>query len=204
LLKEIHHRVKNNLQIISSLINLQSRYYQDNKIKHLLREIKNRIKSIALVHENIYIRENRTQINFKKYINNLIDNLIHTYEVKSNIKIEKNIDESEFFPMEESVPCGLIINELVKNSIQHAFSNKKRGKITINFTHNTDENKINLIIKDNGIGLPKDIDYKNSYTLGLQLVDILTEQLNGNLRLENKEGTKFLIEFKLKEKNRIF
>jgi PAS domain S-box-containing protein len=199
LLKEIHHRVKNNLQIISSLLNLQTQYIKGKKILDLFQESQNRIKSMALIHEKLYSSEDLAKINFPEYIHNLADDLYNSYTIDpGNIFIDVSVDNIAI-GIDLAVPCGLIINELVSNALKYAFPPEHTGKgiIKIKF-HSLNSNNIELIVSDNGIGMPKNFDFKNIKTLGLHLVTLLVEkQLEGNLQLIKRHGTKFKINFKV-------
>ena len=194
LLQEIHHRVKNNLQIVSSLLNLQSQYIKDKKYAEMLRESQNRIKSMALIHERLYQSENLAKINLNEYIKTLVHTLIRSYKVSTE-RIRLQIDvEDVSFGIDAAIPCGLIINELVSNSLKHAFPDRK-GEIAVTL-HSVD-GTIELTVSDNGVGIPEDIDFKNTETLGLRLVTILAEdQLNGKVNLIKSKGTTFHITFK--------
>jgi len=199
LLKEIHHRVKNNLQIISSLLSLQSSYIEEPQTQAILQECQNRVSSMALIHEQLYESENFAKIDFAEYIHNLIANLSSSYETyECIIEWKINIDNI-FLDLDEAIPCALIINELVSNSLKYAFPKRDRGEIIINFRQ-LDENSLCLTIKDNGIGIPQDLDLDNTNTLGLQLVKALTEQLQGNLVLNRNQGTEFKILFEEQNK----
>jgi PAS domain S-box-containing protein len=199
LLKEVHHRVKNNLQVISSILNLQSTYVKDDKTLYILRECQNRIKSMAFIHEALYQNKNFSEIPFNDYLIMLVKNLFQTYNVdNTNIKLNFDIDEV-FLNLDTSIPCGLIVNELVSNSFKYAFPGQKQGFIFISLKKQ--KNDVSLIIKDNGIGLSNEIDFRNTESLGLQLVVTLVEQIGGNIRLDNTNGTKFEITFKQTEKN---
>ena len=194
LLREIHHRVKNNMQIISSLLNLQTKYVNDGEAIDVLQESQNRVKSMAMIHEKIYQSNDLEKINFEDYIQSLVSNLFYTYNidqnlVKSNFKIE-NITLN----METAVPCGLIISELISNSLKYAFPNKMHGEIILSLK--SIEDTYELMIKDNGIGLPKELDLNNLESLGLLLVKILTEQIEGKLIINTINGTEFKVIFK--------
>ncbi len=196
LLKEVHHRVKNNLQVISSILNLQSSYVKDKKIIEMFKESQNRIKSMAFIHESLYQTKDFSNINFSEYITNLSRNLVGSYTnldhtVKLNIKIEK-----VFLNLDQAIPCGLIINELITNSLKYAFPDKRKGHITVEIKQENE--KMKLSIGDNGIGLSKKVDYRNTESLGLQLVVTLVDQLGGTIELAGKRGTKFIIKFKHK------
>lgn len=195
LLKEVHHRVKNNLQVISSILNLQSSYIKDVNTLNLLKESQNRIKSMAFIHESLYQTKDFTSINFSEYVVNLSKNLIHSYSSHDNdVELRLDID-NVFLNLDLAIPCGLIINELVSNALKYAFpASIKEGEIVVGL-HVKGDN-LQLIISDNGIGLPKDIDYRNTESLGLQLVVTLVDQLNGTVSLENKNGTEYTIIFK--------
>ncbi len=194
LLKEIHHRVKNNLQIISSLLNLQSEYIQEKQYLELFKISQNRIKSMALIHEKLYQSKDLARIEFSEYIRDLVASLFCSYEIKSNA-IALKIDADEvFLGIDVAIPCGLILNELVLNSLKHAFSNCDSGEIHIQLYSNK-ENDFIFIISDNGIGFPQKIDFRNTESLGLQLVNTLTNQLGGTIELNGKDGTEFKITF---------
>jgi PAS domain S-box-containing protein len=193
LLREIHHRVKNNLQIISSLLNIQSNYIKDDEDLELLRESQTRIKSMAIIHEGLYKSNDFTHINFKDYIHSLIHYISVHYNVSPNIQINVEV-KNVMLNIETAVPCGLIINELVTNSIKHAFPNGSGGKIIVSL--NSKMGICSLRVSDNGIGFPANIDFRNTRTLGLRLVNILSNQLDGSIELDKSRGTEFIINFK--------
>lgn len=195
LLKEVHHRVKNNMQVISSILNLQSSYVKDVYALNLLKECQNRIKSMAFIHESLYQTKNFESVNFSEYVSTLTKNLVHTYSVNSQkIKLILTLDKL-FLNLDMSIPCGLIINEIISNSLKYAFPDNRGGIIFV--TLKSSNNKVELEAGDNGIGIPLSIDLKQSQTLGLQLVDTLVDQINGTVILDRTNGTKFKIEFKL-------
>ena len=203
LLKEVHHRVKNNLQVISSILNLQSSYVKDEGTLQILKESQNRIKSMAFIHESLYQTKDFSSINFTEYVINLSQNLIHSYsnfdhEIKLNLDIQ-----NVFLNLDLAIPCGLIINEIVSNALKYAFVDKTDGgEITIRMK--TSGDYLELRIGDNGKGLPKNIDYRNTESLGLQLVVTLTDQLSGTIELDLEKGTNYTIIFKHNQvKNRI-
>jgi two-component system, sensor histidine kinase PdtaS len=189
LLKEIHHRVKNNMQIISSLLSLQRGCVEGEETINVLRDSQGRVRSMAMIHENIYKSSTLSNINFKKYIKELVNVILNTYGCQG-IEIRLEVEDIRL-DIDTAIPCGLIINELVTNSVKYAFPHGK-GTITIKFKF---EETYELIIADNGIGLPHDFDYKKTDTLGLQLVDSLVKQLNGQITLERSQGTEFNIKF---------
>lgn len=193
LLKEVHHRVKNNLQVISSILNLQSSYVRDKKMLELLHESRNRIKSMAFVHESLYQTKDFSNINFKEYIENISRNLLHSY-ANPQMSPELNLDLAEIqLNLDTAVPCGLIVNELLSNAFKYAFKDGRKGRIDVKLREKHDQ--ITLLISDNGPGLPETVDYRQTESLGLQLVVTLVEQINGKIKLENKKGAKFTIEF---------
>lgn len=198
LLKEIHHRVKNNLQIISSLLNLQSETIKDKEAKEKYRESLGRVKSMALIHELLYQTRNLSNIKANQYLNQLVSFISDTYNFNKNIKVDLHIDPKiKRIDMNKSIPCDLIINELLSNAFKYAFPNKPSGKINIDFkVLNKKPYNFSLCVSDNGIGLPSHIrKQKTSDTLGLQLVESLTEQLDGKLIIEDQKGTKITVLF---------
>jgi len=203
LLKEVHHRVKNNLQVISSILNLQSSYVKDPGTLNILKESQNRIKSMAFIHESLYQTKDFSSINFSEYVINLSQNLIQSYANFEN-EIKLNLDiQNVFLNLDLAIPCGLIINEIISNALKYAFVDKKDDcEITIRMV--LDNESLVLFIADNGIGLPKEIDYRNTQSLGLQLVVTLTDQLNGSIEMNSDNGTQYTIIFKQNQvKNRI-
>jgi PAS domain S-box-containing protein len=194
LLKEIHHRVKNNLMVISSLLNLQSRYIKDEASKSIFKDSQNRARSMALIHELLYQSSDLKRINFGSYINKLTNELFSVYVTDPN-KIKLNMDINDIMlDINTAIPLGLIVNELVSNSMKHAFPNNKQGKIDIKF--NLDNGDYTMIISDNGVGFPQDYNIQNSDSLGLKIVNSLTEQIDGEITIETSNGTKFIIKFK--------
>ncbi|MGE5861322.1 MAG: sensor histidine kinase [Ignavibacteria bacterium] len=191
LLKEVHHRVKNNLQIISSLLNLQSNYIEDKEALEVFKESQNRIKSMALIHEKLYQSGNLSQINIRDYIRDLSAKLFSSYRHDSkNIKLNLNVEEI-LLEVDKCIAVGLILNELISNSLKHAFANRAGGELNIDLFRTG--NELIIITTDNGIGFPEDFDFQNTETLGLQLVFSLIDQHNGTIEYDNKNGTKFKI-----------
>ncbi len=193
LLKEIHHRVKNNLQIISSLLNLQTNKIQDQSVIDIIKESQNRVRSMALVHERLYQTDNMSQIDFSEYIPELLNYLISSYyDREKPVRLELNIQKTEF-NIDISISLALIINELVSNSLKHAFNGQKgNNKIIVSLIQ---KDKYELTISDNGTGFPEALDFRQSDSLGLQLVNSLVEQVNGKIELEKDHGTTFTIRF---------
>jgi len=195
LLREIHHRVKNNMQIVSSLLLLQSENIEDKKYRDIFIDSQNRIQAMALIHEKLYQSESLAQINFKEYIDSIVSNISESYGQKSNIKLDINI-ENVPLNINYAVPCGLIINELVTNSFKYAFPDGRQGIIKISAKSN-DDGMIQLSISDDGIGIPKDLDIRNTNSLGLRLIIGLAEsQLHGEMILNRDSGTEFQINFR--------
>lgn len=199
LLKEIHHRVKNNLMVISSLLDLQSQYIKDKADLEIFRESQARAKSMALIHERLYRSTDLKKIDFGDYIHTLGTDLFHTYIADSSlVKLYMNV-ESIMVDINTTVPLGLIVNELITNSMKHAFTIGTEGEIKIEFHKQLDE--FVLVVSDNGIGFPEEIDFRNTDSLGLQLVNNLVKQIDGEINLNRSNGTEFKITFKDFEKN---
>ncbi|MBD0266421.1 MAG: PAS domain S-box protein, partial [Tolypothrix sp. T3-bin4] len=195
LLKEIHHRVKNNLGIVSSLLQMQCRRIQDPVVAATLRDSQNRIASIALVHEKLYRSEDLADIDFAQYIPDLTTHLFDSYNVSSSqIQLKIQVDHASL-DIETAIPCGLIINELFSNALKYAFVGNLGGEIEVKFYQECESN-LTLIIRDNGIGLPENFDTKKAKTLGITLVHGLVKQLGGKLEIDSQQGTKFKITFK--------
>ena len=195
LLKEVHHRVKNNMQVISSILNLQSSYIDDETALSILRESQDRIKSMSFVHESLYQSNTLSEVNFSEYIRNIAGNLFHSYgRPEGGISMQYELEEV-FLNLDTSIPCGLIINEVVSNCLKYAFAGKEKGVIRIEFSKLSD-GKLKLIIGDDGIGLPSNFDIENAETLGLQLVTTLVTQVSGELDIKTNKGTQFSIVFK--------
>ncbi|MBI5679389.1 MAG: PAS domain S-box protein [Methanobacterium sp.] len=201
LLKEVHHRVKNNMQIISSLLNLQIQFEDIDETVDVLKESQGRVKSMALVHEKLYQSDSFSKINFKEYIKNLVSDIFNSYGIKGKIGLELDIDDLNI-GIDTAVPLGLIINELVTNSAKYAFPQGKKGIIKILFKLVDD--KYFLTISDDGVGIPHDIELGKTKTLGLQLVINLINQIDGNIEIGRNHGTEFKIIFsELEYKDRI-
>lgn len=194
LVKEIHHRVKNNLMIISSLLNLQSHYITDEKALNIFKESQNRAKSMALIHERLYRTDSMRRIDFDDYIHTLATDLFHTYRLGPGINLTLEL-ESVKLDVNSAIPLGLIVNELVTNSLKYAFP-EGTGELLIKFRSLNKGDEFELVISDNGVGFPPDLDFRKVDSLGLQLVSNLTSQLNGTMDLENIHGTRFTIRFK--------
>lgn len=194
LLKEIHHRVKNNLQIINSLINLQSCYVNDEQVQEMFKEARNRIITMALIHEKLYESKDLTNINLKQYLSKLIDYLKSSYILNKEVAIKTKIEEIKL-NIDTVIPLGILINEIVSNSLKYAFDdNAVNPEIEIIISKKQDEYE--LIAGDNGKGFDKKLFYNETNTLGLELIKMLSEQLNGSVKILDKPGTWYHIKFK--------
>jgi PAS domain S-box-containing protein len=197
LLKEIHHRVKNNLQVISSLLSLKAGTIKDRETLQIFKECQSRVRSMALLHEKLYQSGDLASIDFSAYVRELAATLFGSYGVEpGNISLEV-CAPGILLGIDSAVPCGLIVNELVSNCLKHAFPGGRPGEIRIELVRRDDNNlnKLVLRVSDNGVGLPEDIDFENLGSLGLRIVRTLTEQLNGALEFDNSGGTQFTISF---------
>ncbi|MDD1701712.1 MAG: ATP-binding protein, partial [Methanoregula sp.] len=197
LLREIHHRVKNNLQIISSLLYLQSVNVSDPFTTGILMECRSRVKAMALIHEKLYRSKDLSHIPFVTYMENLIDSLKDSFGVTDDIiAIDISVDPPDLtLNVETGIPCGLLINELLSNALKYAFPGGRTGRIRLEM-HRADPHDYTLIVSDNGAGFPKDVDFKNTLSLGLQLVNNLVTQLDGTITLDGTNGTTFYIRFR--------
>ncbi|RNI09206.1 hypothetical protein EFE40_06685 [Methanohalophilus halophilus] len=191
-IKEIHHRIKNNLQVVSGLLYLESTNYDPNKVVEAFKQSENRVRSIALIHEKLYQSSNCKTLDFLDYVNELMQYLIHSYDLDTN-KVIVNVNVDKFhLEMDRAVPLGIIINELVSNALQHAFKEGQDGVIEIHFAKENSD--YILVVHDSG-HFPKEIDFKNTESLGLQLVTNLVSQIDGTIDLNISEGTTFTIRF---------
>ncbi|MGR3294482.1 MAG: histidine kinase dimerization/phosphoacceptor domain -containing protein [Candidatus Scalindua sp.] len=204
LMREIFHRVKNNMQVISSLLSLQCKYIKDEKYIEMVKESQDRIKAMALIHENLYRSKDLSNIDFNDYIKSLVKGLLLSYKMDtSKIALKINI-ETVSFSIETAIPCGLIINELISNSLKYAFPDGRDGEINISF-RSLDNDELEIIVSNDGVSFPKDLDFRNTESLGLRLVTNLAEhQLHGKIELNRSKGTEFQIRFKeIKYKKRM-
>ncbi len=197
LLREIHHRVKNNLQIIISLTNLQLRQSDDPQVRKIMTETQNRVRAMALVHEKLYRSDTISDIDLAEYIEFLARQLFLNYNIDSRkVMLKIEIDEIRV-PINTVIPVGLIINELVSNALKHAFPGDKKGSLSISATRG--DNTISLKVADTGVGIPEELDWRNAPTLGLKLIISLVNQLDGSIELDRSQGTAFSIVVKVKE-----
>lgn len=193
LLQEIHHRVKNNLQVISSLLSLQSSRISDQQALQIFSDSQNRVRAMALVHERLYQSEDLARIDFSGYAEVLMEHLMHSYGAKSNVKLEMEVEPVQL-DVDMAIPCGLIVNELVSNSLKYAFPDGRDGEILIHLSQRADE--LRLLIKDDGVGFKKEVELQTTQSLGLKLVRSLAKQLGGSLSYKNDDGTEFDIRFR--------
>lgn len=193
LMKEIHHRVKNNLQVISGLLELQSKVLNDETAKDALREGRNRVRSIALIHQNLYQFENLSTIELKRFVNDLCRQIESVFQKPNPVTIDISVPNLQL-DIDTAVPLGLIMNELLSNSFKYAFNEVAAGKITLCIGAET-EGRYQLLYRDNGPGLPHDFDVTKASTLGIQLIYDLSRQIGGNVKYENKNGALFTINF---------
>jgi PAS domain S-box-containing protein len=209
--KEIHHRIKNNLQVIYSLLDLQADKFNDPKVIEAFRESQNRVISMALIHEELHKEEGTDTLNFSEYLKTLAENLFQTYRLSSkNIHLKMDLEENAFFNMDIAVPLGIIVNELVSNSLKHAFIGRNSGEIRIKLC--IDENgecknegckseNFILTVSDNGIGILENLEIEDFDSLGMKLLITLVDQLDGELELKRNNGTEFIIRFTVTEES---
>jgi len=193
LLAEVYHRVKNNLQVVSSLLALQVRHIEDKKVRALFNESQNRIKTMALIHEKLHQSEELKSVDVAPYFQSVTTDLFHAYKTDASaVQLQTDINHL-LLEIEMATHCGLIVNELVSNALKYAFPSGRKGKITVQLYQ--EEGEVNLVVADDGIGLPEHIDFSQADTLGLRLVYSLAQQLKGQIKLERDVGTKIKIVF---------
>jgi PAS domain S-box-containing protein len=193
LLKEVHHRVKNNLQIISSLLNLQASQLKDQESKHVFQEIKNRIYSMALVHKKLYQSRDFSNIDFNEYVEEMVNELLRAYQ--TTVRISSEIEISNIsFDIDTAITCGLILNELISNALKHAFPRGKKGNIYISIQP-LEAPFYELTVRDNGVGMPGHFNLEETDSLGMKLVKMLTDQVEGSITITSDQGTTIKIKF---------
>ncbi len=199
LLQEVHHRVKNNMQIISSLLRLQSRKIKGKRALEAFESSCNRVKSMVLIHERLYQSKDFARIDFAEYVHGLTNHLFSLFQINPGaVKLDINIKDISL-DLNTAIPCGLIVNELVSNSLKHAFPEGRTGRIKV-IMKSLNKNEVELTASDNGIGIPDEVDFRETKSLGLHLVSILAEdQLRGKIKLDRTKGTRFEIKFKAKQ-----
>ena len=193
LLKEIHHRVKNNLQVIISLLRLQAKQIIDKQTLSAFNESISRIYSMAMVHEKLYQSQNFSKIDLKNYVKPMIERLFYSYNVSDRIKLKLQLQDISV-DIDKAIPCGLILNELVSNVFKHAFPDKQSGAIIVQLLK-INKNTCELVVEDNGVGISKELDFEKTDSLGLNLIRLLIDQINGTVKLYREDGTKFDITF---------
>ena len=197
LLKEIHHRVKNNLQIISSLFDLQSGETKDETVLEMFRECRNRVRSMAMIHERLYSAQDLGRIDAVQYLSTLTSDLAHSYGLTSR-HVQVRLEANEvYLDVDRAIPCGLIVNELVSNALKYAFQSAEDegGEIVVQLEPKGDD-RLELTVRDNGIGFPAEVDFRNTASLGLRLVNSLVDQLGGEIEMRDGDGTCFAILFR--------
>jgi two-component sensor histidine kinase len=193
MLREMHHRIKNNLQVISSLLSMQSDYVKDEEAHRLFINSLNRIRSMSMIHENLQKDGNFSGVDIDKYLRDLVIYLFRSYNINTNlVKIDLNVGLPSM-PVDTSITCGLLVNELISNSLKYAFPEGRSGNINLSLVSLSDKNK--LIVSDNGVGIPESLNLESSLTFGFLLVNTLVDQLNGTIELIRTKGTKFIIKF---------
>ena len=199
LLQEVHHRVKNNLQIIHSILNLQKNYIDDEKAKSALSEIQGRVSTMSIIHETLYSHTDVSSISFPDYLSRIAMNIIQGYTTEVQVELKTNL-QAVAVPLDQAIPCGLIVNEWVSNAMKHAFVGRKTGVITISMTSEPvvgeEKEELTLSVEDNGIGLVEGFYNEGSDSLGLYLVKALSEQLDAKLDFKSGDGTLFFVRFR--------
>ena len=194
LLKEIHHRVKNNLQVISSLVELQTKSLEDPVLRGLFQDVRDRVRSMALVHEKLYQSESLAGVEFADYARSLIGFLTRAHRrAETTVRLKLDLQPVSL-PVETAVPCGLILNELITNAFKHAFRGRSQGEVTTTLRGGPD-GRVSLRVRDDGVGLPAGIDWRESQSLGLRLIHLLAGQLDASVEVKTGAGTDFLISF---------
>lgn len=194
MLKEIHHRVKNNLQVISSLLKLQGEYLPDPKARALFKQSDERVRSMALIHERLYRSDKFSDVDLKEYIQELGKSLLYAYSIDQSAVILELDLQSVPLGIDKAIPCGLLINEFISNAFRHAFPNGRRGKLKVSLAEHDCE--VTLRIHDDGRGLPDDFDIERPTSLGFEIIRTLTEQLEGTLEVRRNGGTEFVLRFR--------
>ena len=196
LLQEVHHRVKNNLQVVSSLLRLQERGIDDPQMRQLFKESQNRVQSMALIHEQLYKSDSLAAIDFPDYLRQLIAHLFGSYQVSSSRIASQTHVADVHLGVDDAVPCGLILNELLSNALKYAFPDGREGLVRIELSEQDAQGQLSLTVADDGVGLPEDIAFWNTQTLGLRLVRSLVRQLDGDVKIDRSQGTCITVTFK--------
>jgi two-component sensor histidine kinase len=198
LLQEIHHRVKNNLQIITSLLRMQSRAVQDPAFSDALRECQNRVASMALIHDKLYRARDLARVSFPEYVRDLTNNILTSYALPArSVRVKLDIDDLSL-SLDCAVPCGLILNELMSNCLKHAFPVGHSGTVHVGF-HAKGEQELCLVVQDDGVGMPADVDLEHTSSLGWRLIRALVQQLDGVVQCRTAGGA--LVEIRFARQN---
>ena len=193
IIKEVHHRVKNNMQVISGFLELQADYIEDPQAVEKLIECQRRVRTMALVHEKLYQSRTLGVINASEYIKSLIDDLMNSYTISTPVDVTVEVDDVNI-TLDIAIPCGLIINELVTNSLKYAFAGRTTGKLSL-VMHHQEDHTFSLTVQDNGVGLPPDYEVRSAASLGTQLINVLVRQLGGEMKVASAQGARFTIVF---------
>jgi PAS domain S-box-containing protein len=194
LLGEVHHRVKNNLQIVHSLLDLQTARITDQAALQMLRDSQNRIRSMGLIHQTLYQSKDFAKVDFSHFLDSLVPTLVASYGVSAE-RIALSVDAAQvFLPINAAIPCGLVVNELISNALKHAFPGERRGEISVKLADDASGGAM-LSVRDNGVGIPEDLDMSKAGTLGLQLITLLAEQLGGKIAIRRSNPTEFVLTF---------
>lgn len=197
LLREIHHRVKNNLQIISSLVSLQADGLADEPSRAMFADVRDRVYSMALVHERLYAAESLAELDFAEYTSSLMDYLLRSHGGAANVKLTLAV-QSITLPVGAAVHCGLMLNELVSNALKHAFPAGRHGEIVVGLDRDAVSGTLSLYVRDSGVGLPEGLDWRSAKSLGLRLVQMLARQLGGSVEVQRSPGTEFRVKFAIR------
>jgi two-component sensor histidine kinase len=197
LLQEVHHRVKNNMTVVSSLLKLQSDKVDDERYREMFYDCMGRIRTMASVHDKLYQAENLDKIIFSAYIRDMAEEVFRSYDLSSRLKLKTDVDDITL-GIAASIPCGLIVNELITNALKYAFPEDREGEIVVAL-HMLDNDEVEMTVSDNGVGIPDGFDFRNTDSLGLSLINALVMQLQGNIELYKEKGTKFKIVFRRRD-----
>lgn len=193
MIKEIHHRVRNNMQVISSLISLHANEIPESEARELFESVKNRIQAMAIIHDKLYQSSNLAKVEFDEYARSLLRFLLYTHKTDTEVELELDLEPAEL-PLQLALPCGLILNELFCNAMKHAFAGRRKGVVSISL-HAEPSEGVNLCVRDDGVGLPPDLNWNNTKTLGLRLVKMLAEQIEAEVKVSSVDGASFTVIF---------
>jgi two-component sensor histidine kinase len=201
LLREIHHRVKNNLQVMSSLLNLQSRYAKKEEYRKMFEDTEHRVRSMALIHEQLYQSQNLAKLEIGTYLSSIVRHLAASFsDVGARVDVRTSL-ESLLLGITTAIPLGFTVTELVSNCFKHAFRDGRPGQISVSL-HSLDNNVVELIVRDNGMGMPDTVTAENAQSLGLRLVRIFADQLEATLEMTSLEGTEYRLKFEVEDLRR--